>query len=213
MDEEQKKYSTPIIHTLESDTFDMMQKEKDGGVTANTKPFVNSSIYLNGVSMAEQENIARIKKIRIMLATFMLVLLAILSTYLYFAFVKKPAPVTDIVNPPRIYKLVDVLPELNSRLSMYTNLATSTENSIVIDLVIFDNVYSFLIQNEKEFGQIVGQRFGLGNISEFTDINIQNNDVRIADGETGSIVYGYVEQKKLIITSSIEEWLRIKSNI
>ncbi len=213
MDEEQKKYSTPIIHTLESDTFDMMQKEKDGTVTANTKPFVNSPIYLNGVSIAEQERVARIKKIRIMLATFMLVVLAILSTYIYFAFIKKPASVIEITNPPRVYRLVDVLPELSEKLALHTDLATSTDSSIIINIVDFDNVYAYLIQNESTFGQIVANKFNLGGVSGFTDINIQNNDVRIADGETGPIVYGYVEQKKLIITSSVEEWLKIKSNI
>lgn len=213
MDEEQKKSVTPIIHTLESDTLNMMQNQTLSGVPVATKQIVNTPIYTNNISVASEANADRIKKIRVMLAVLMLVLLTLLSTYIYFAFIKKPAPVPEIINPPRVYKLVDVLPELNSRLSMYTNLATSTESSMVIDLVIFDNVYSYIIQNEKEFGQIVASRFDLGAVSEFTDINIQNNDVRIADGETGPIVYGYVEQKKLIITTSIEEWLRIKSNI
>ncbi len=213
MDEEKEKYNTPVIHTLESDTFDMMQKEKVSGIISNTKPFVNSSIYVNGVSLAEGDSIARTKNIRIIIATFMLVLLAILSTYIYFAFIKKPPLVAEIKVSPRVYKLVDVLPELNSRLSEYTDLATSTDSSMVIDLVNFDNVYAYILQNESTFGQIVSSKFNLGDVSGFTDINIQNNDVRIAGGETGPIVYGYVEQKKLIITSSVEEWLKIKSNI
>lgn len=196
MDEAQSKYEAPVIHTLESDTFDMLQNP-----------------LASNLAIAEEANAERIKKVRVIIGIGMLVLLIALSLYMYFAFVKKPAPVVAVIEPPRIYKLVDVLPELNSNLSMYTNLATSTENSVVIDVVIFDNVYAYIIQNEKQFGQIVGKRFGLGNMSEFTDINIQNNDVRIADGETGVIVYGYMEQKKLIIANSVEEWIKIKSNI
>jgi hypothetical protein len=196
MDEEQKKYAAPTIHTLESDTIDMLQNP-----------------LASNLAIAEEANAERIKKIRVIIAIGMSVLLIALSLYMYFAFVKKPVPVAAVVEPPRIYKLVDVLPELNSNLSTYTNLATSTENSMAIDIVTFDNIYGYILQNEKYFGQIVGKRFGLGNISEFTDINIQNNDVRIADGETGVIVYGYIEQKKLVIANSVEEWLKIKSNI
>ncbi len=194
MDEDPKKSSTPIIHTLESDTLGMIQN-------------------IPASYSSPEDNVVRTKKILMIIAIGMLVLFCALSAYLYFTFIKKPTPVVEIINPPRIYKLVDVLPEFNSKLSTYTNLATSTESSIIVDIVTFDNVYAYLIQNESTFGQILASKFNLGSVSEFTDINIQNNDVRIADGETGLIVYGYVEQKKLIITTSIEEWLRIKSNI
>jgi hypothetical protein len=167
----------------------------------------------SNLAIAEEANAERIKNIRVIIAIGMLVLLVTLCLYVYFAFVKKPAPVAVVVEPPRVYKLVDVLPEFNSILSTYTNLATSTKNNIIIDVVNFDHVYAYIIQNEKQFGQVIGEKFELGDVSEFTDINIQNNDVRIADGETGVIVYGYVEQKKLVIANSVEEWLKIKSNI
>jgi hypothetical protein len=196
MDEVQNKYEAPVIHTLESDTFDMLQNP-----------------LASNLAIAEEANAERIKNIRVVIAIGMLVLLVTLCLYVYFAFVKKPAPVAVVVEPPRVYKLVDVLPEFNSILSTYTNLATSTKNNIVIDVVNFDHVYAYIIQNEKQFGQVIGEKFELGDVSEFTDINIQNNDVRIADGETGVIVYGYVEQKKLVIANSVEEWLKIKSNI
>jgi hypothetical protein len=196
MDEVQNKYEAPVIHTLESDTFDMLQNP-----------------LASNLAIAEEANAERIKNIRVVIAIGMLVLLVTLCLYVYFAFVKKPAPVAVVVEPPRVYKLVDVLPEFNSILSTYTNLATSTKNNIIIDVVNFDHVYAYIIQNEKQFGQVIGEKFELGDVSEFTDINIQNNDVRIADGETGVIVYGYVEQKKLVIANSVEEWLKIKSNI
>lgn len=191
MDENKNVEGTPVIHTLESDTFNMME---------NT-------------SVSQDTSADKAKKIRILIAFGLAILLSLLSVYLYFTFIKNKKPVQEAIIPVREYKLVDVLPEFNSKLSSYTDLATSTEDSMIIDLLNFDNVYAFILQNEKWFGDVVGRRFELGNVSEFADIKIQNNDLRIADGESGPIVYGYVDQKKLIIAKSIELWLKIRSSI
>lgn len=191
MDENKNVEGTPVIHTLESDTFNMME---------NT-------------SVSQDTSADKAKKIRILIAFGLAILFSLLSVYLYFAFIKNKKPAQEAIIPVREYKLVDVLPEFNSKLSSYTDLATSTEDSMIIDLLNFDNVYAFILQNEKWFGDVVGRRFELGNVSEFADIKIQNNDLRIADGESGPIVYGYVDQKKLIIAKSIELWLKIRSSI
>ena len=191
MDENKNVEGTPVIHTLESDTFNMMEN----------------------ASVSQDTSADKAKKIRILIAFGLAILLSLLSVYLYFAFIKNKKPVQEAIIPVREYKLVDVLPEFNSKLSSYTDLATSTEDSMIIDLLNFDNVYAFILQNEKWFGDVVGRRFELGNVSEFADIKIQNNDLRIADGESGPIVYGYVDQKKLIIAKSIEKWLKIRSSI
>lgn len=103
----------------------------------------------------------------------------------------------------------NVWPSAASSLGAYTGDATSTEKHIIIDIKDFNFVYQYLLQNESLFNEI-SNRFGYNTLQPFHDTTINDIDMRVADGGVGAVVYGYVNQNKLLIANSLNEWLEMR---
>jgi len=204
--------SAPIIHTLESDTHEMLETQKLDSVQIASKQFVENDLSGVTASVAVQDN-NRASSYNFMMYAIMSILVFTIGTASYFYIFKKDPVVEAVIIPVKIYTVADVWPEARERLETNTGAATSTENHVVININNFDNVYAYLIQNEAIFNTIAKNKFNMETLSEFGDVNVKNNDVRIADGGIGPLVYGYVGQKYLIIANSVDEWIKTKESI
>lgn len=140
----------------------------------------------------------------------------VLSLVGYFAFTKmKSGPVVVKIEAPKIktFTIKDIYPELTSKLASSTGEATTSKAFVLISITDFTKAYEVLTQNEESIANMAKDYFGIDEISAFTIQPINNNDLHVADAGDRLVVYGYLNQKYFIMTSSISDWLQISEKL
>ena len=198
---EEKKEINHIIHTYESDAYAAIKNKKLDGIHIHALETDNKNGIEGNINI---ENVELLKK-RIFIAVGF-ILFCILS-YTGFYFYTKPKPVPVVVVPAKVYTVHDTWPQAGNVLDNYTDYSTSTDIYIIVHVSDFDNMYSYILQNEPIFIALAREKFKLETLGAFKDVSVKNYDLRIADGSTGPLVYGYKNRDLLIISNSIENWL------
>lgn len=204
----------PVIRTFEDDILDQV---RSGNIDQrkvlvdelDSRPFEQSTdIY------AAAEQVERKKKI-IIISSIILGLLILFGggfVYYYYNYIRVvPQPVVEV--PVKVYTVADIWTNPTTQLISYTSTATTTESSIIVSIKDFNALYYYVLNNENIFNDVARNKFHYNSVDKFSDISVQNNDLRIADGESGPLVYGFVDKKFLVISNSLESWLKTADSV
>jgi hypothetical protein len=107
------------------------------------------------------------------------------------------------------YTILDVWNDPESKkIFNYDTEATSTDEVIVVKIKNFEYIYKAILEDEKVFTWLAKNKYSYFKMGPFSDTTVQNINMRVADGETGPFVYGYVDQNYLIIANSISSYIK-----
>ena len=192
----------PLIRTFEGD---ILSSVKSGDLSQIK--LVSKEMDANNIVYGAADSIDNNRKILVFASiAFLFILLGAGAAYYYFYIYKKPAPAVVKIEEKKYYA-ADVWKNAPSNIQDNTDIATSTENYILLKVTNFDNLYNYILNNENIFISLAKNKFEYNNLEKFTDFEIDNQNIRIADGETGPFLYGFVGKNYLLITSSVQGWI------
>lgn len=194
--------SIPTIRTLEGDMIGVLNRNE-----LNRSDILAKELDRPGASQIQDavEDIDRKKKI-VTIVFAMILLLAAIGAGIYVFYPKKQI-VTQVKAPEKVYTIKDIWQAAPLTIVNNTTEATSTDDYVVVNVKDFNNVYYFMLNNEELLSSLAKDKFGYEQLESFSDISVNNQDLRIADGATGPLVYGYVGKGKLLISNSLKGWL------
>jgi flagellar basal body-associated protein FliL len=228
----------PVIHTLESDADELIKSHTEEGDHLGVYKRLSQDVGTQSEIQQQLQSQDRKSSLLMWLLMFS-VLFAIAGglAYYYFTYItKKPSTTTNNVTsiPTNNSSVVnsnnspkDVIPNLNTNptntltsvwpaaaevIGRYTGDVSKTDKHILIEVKSFDYVYANLIQNESLLAE-AGKSLGYDMVGEFRDTSINNIDLRVADANTGALIYGYINQNKLLISNSLQDWMDTYNNI
>jgi hypothetical protein len=208
--EEVNNFSSPKIPLVKTFESDIMQGVKDGSIS---KLSIIKGEMDNGVSaLSVTDKSKNTKKILLVIFILIFLIAAGAGGYFYYFYINKP--IAAEVQLKR-YFIGDVWPGTNTDTLLKENTkdATSTESSLVIDLLNFEKVYPYLLKNENKFENIAKNNFKYSKLGDFQDAIIENIDMRIADCKEGAIIYGYVGKDKLVIANDIGVYIKVYKSL
>ncbi len=198
---EEKNEINHVIHTYESDAYAAIKNKKLDGIHIHALETDSKNGIAENIVVENNQNLK--KKIIILAGTIFTLLAIVVVVYFY----TRPKPVVVINAPAKIYTVYDTWPQIGTALDSYTDYSTSTDTYIKIHISDFDSMYAYIINNEAVFTALAREKWSLGMLGAFKDVSVQNHDLRIADGSTGPVVYGYAGKENLIIANSVENWV------
>lgn len=201
---EENKNEIPVIRTFEHD---LIRGVKDGNITGQN--ILSRELDSQSEVFRVAENIENKKKITVFISmTFLIFSLSGAAFgYYYFFIYEKPVIAEEV--KVKEYFIKDVWTLAPNTIIETTGSSTSTKDSIIIKIKDFDTLYPYLLNNESSLNSLAKNFFKYNSINKFSDLNIENNDLRISDGENGPIIYGYYKKDYLIITNSIQNFIKI----
>ena len=201
---------TPIIRTFEGDILNAVRDDNISKISTLSRQLdsVNDSAIYDAANSMDRKK----KMIKITLFTlFVLLILGAGASYYYFKVYKKPAPI--IVAEIKKYYVKDVWTSAPFTFIQNTDTATSTDSSITANVKDFDALYYYSLNNEEVFKSLAKEKFGYNSLEKFVDISVENQDLRIADGELGAFVYGFVGKNYFLATNNLAEWIKISKTL
>lgn len=199
--------NVPVIRTFENDILDNV---KNGNINTtnmlarelDNTTFTANDIYGEALKLERKRRIMKISA-----GVFAFLLLVGAFGYYYYVLTKpKPTVVTEV--PVKKYYVADYFKNPTPKLIDYTGEATTTENLnnkiLIINIKNFDNLYYYILNNESILSDVAKKYFNYVYISDFSDASIENIDLRISDGETGPMVYGFAGREHFLISNNIE---------
>lgn len=197
----------PIIRTLESDILDQVKageldQRKILTEQLDSKPLYGGDIY------AAADKVAKRKKIILYSSLVLTILLVVggILFYNYWSNLKNQTPTAEV--PIKKYTVNDIWINPPIQLVNYTGEATTTKDSIIVKIKDFNSLYYYSLNNETIFNQVAKDLYNYNTLGNFSDISIENNDLRIADGGNGPLVYGFLDKNYLIVSNGIDSWIR-----
>ena len=195
----------PIIHTYQSDAYAAIKEKSLDALHISANEMDSQKNIVKDITQSTADS----KRREILIFVISFFIIVILGVFLYIK--NRPQPLIVTPGDVKYFTVHDTWPQIGDMLDAYTNIktdsSTSTDNYLIINITDFTGLYSYMLHNEYIFNDIANDKFKLGKLSEFKDVTIENHDLRIADGESGAMVYGYVGTAKLIIANSIINWI------
>lgn len=206
--------STPKIETFEYDIVDELKNKKASIVDIANK---------NGTIETRKEETAKNNFNKIILIVLILTLTIALIIFLGLNLrsPKQAPPITQASFASSTFstsqiRLEDILPITNINIGRFTSSVSKIDNGYSIKLSDFSSVYSYILQNEYTFGK---ELQGVFKISEststqtFKDITLSNQDMRVLTVNNNVIVYAFIGDSNLVLSTSTEGILTIRSVI
>jgi hypothetical protein len=195
----------PLIKTFENDISNQIKNNDLSRLDIKSRELSGNSHI---ISLAENTK-SKTKYFYIFIALLSLILIAI-SSYFGYEYYLKSKKVEPIKIEVKRFFINDVWPSTSRDQVLKTNTsdATSTNDYIVVDIVNFEKVYSYLLQNENKIEGIAKGKFSYSNLGDFQDATVENIDMRIADCTEGTIIYGYVDKNKLLIANDLGKYIK-----
>ncbi len=191
----------PLIRTFE---VDLLEQVKAGEVSKLSIIAGEMDKGINIQSVADNTNKKR-KYILIFVCFF--IFAAMCAGGYYYYLMTKVVPVVKI--DVKKYFIYDVWPGTlkDDTLRLGTGEATSTVDTTIININNFESIYPYIIENEDKLRSLAEDKYGYTNVGDFEDTTIENIDMRIADGNEGPVIYGYVDKKRLLISNDIGKYI------
>ncbi len=193
--------AVPLIRTFETD---LLEQVKTGEIS---KLSVMAGEMNKGVDIQSMVDNTNQKKKFILIFSFAFLFLALCVGGYYYYLSTKVIPVVKV--EIKKYFIYDVWPGTlkDDTLRLNTGEATSTSDIVVINVGNFEKIYPYIIKNENKLKSLAEDKYGYTNMGDFEDTTIENIDMRIADGNEGPIIYGYVDKRKLLISDDIGKYI------
>ena len=202
--------TTPVIRTFEGDILNAVRDDNISKISTLSRQLdsVNDSAVYDAANSMDRKK----KMITITLSTlFVLLILGAGASYYYFKVYKKPVPV--VVAEVKKYYIKDMWTSAPFTFIQNTDTATSTDSSVLADVKDFDALYYYSLNDEEIFKSLAKEKFGYNSLEKSVDISVENQDLRIADGELGAFVYGFVGKKHFLATNNLAEWIKISKTL
>lgn len=159
-----------------------------------------------------------LSKIILIILFIILTLSLILLLTLKLTTPKQITPLSQ-VNPissiPQI-NLENLLPITNANIGRFISSVSKVDNGYAIKLLDFSSVYAYILQNESSFGKELENIFNIEEsepLKEFKDLTISNQDMRVLSTRKGKVIYSFIGNSGLAISTSTEGILTIRSVI
>lgn len=193
--------AVPLIRTFETD---LLEQVKSGDMS---KLSVIAGEMDKGVNIQSVvDNTNKKRKIILISSLVFLFVAACAGGYYYYLSTRV---VPEVKVEVKKYFIYDVWPGTlkDDMLRLNTGEATSTADTVIINVGNFEKVYPYILKNEDKLKSLGEDKYGYTDIGNFEDTTIENIDMRIVDGNEGPIIYGYVDKNKLLISDDIGKYI------
>lgn len=197
------------IETFEYDIVDELKNKK--------------SDWVDIAKLDETKEVVVVKKTdtgKIILITLSVILFIALAIFLMLSLTKpkQVAPLTqENVAPSNTQAtLQNILPVTNNNVGRFVSSVSLINNGYAIKLSDFSPVYAYVLQNESSFGKELQNIFNIEQSTStepFKDITLANQDMRVLTTENGTVVYAFIGNQALVLSTSTEGILTIRSVI
>lgn len=203
--------TSPKIETFEYDIVDELKNKQaslvdiaNQGGTIETKKDVDKKTSIN--------------KIILILLSVILVIALIIFLILSLTAPKQAPPITQesVASSTPQTNLKNILPVTNTNVGRFISSVSQVSSGYAINLSDFSSVYAYVLQNETSFGKELQNVFNITDstsTSSFKDVTLSNQDMRILSTDTGTVIYAFVGNKGLALSTSTEGILTIRSVI
>ncbi len=203
--------SAPKIETFEYDIVDELKTKQASLVdiannsgTIETKETSNTKTDTN--------------KIILILLSVVVVIALIIFLTLNLTAPKQVPPLTQnsVASSTSQGTLKDILPTTNINIGRFVSTISTLGDGYAINILDYSSVYSYVLQNERSFGKELQDLFKIDTSTstpQFKDVTLSNQDMRVLTTPNGTVVYAFVGNKGLAISTSTEGILTIRSVI
>lgn len=206
----------PKIETFEGDiTNEIRTKE------ANIRDIAVS----NGAIENKEENKTANKNLIMISVSVVLILISTLSVTLYFMSQEK-----EVAQPPKVTQknpsgfrekdLSSKLLFLYSKVGNAISKGEETPYGYILELANYNEVFAFTLKNETAFSKELADLLKVNIESStttpwptFNDVTISNQNMRVLTSTSSDIVYSFLNGKYLLISTSTEGILSMRSAI
>lgn len=171
-----------------------------------------------------QNNRAQTSNLLIVLGVvFILAVISILIALIYFYVIKEPStPVVETAptTTAQDNRLLAVSPTMHDALGETIGKVSKSEYGYTMQILSYSTVFSYMLKNEDEYADELA--FAVGNPRDtstttpafsFTDLTLQNQNMRVGVAGSSTIVYAFVNTNTLLVSSSPEGILTLRSAI
>jgi hypothetical protein len=191
------------IKNKEASISDIAAASGDVGNTQKTREGSNLFFILGGV--------------------FIFAVLCILGALLYFTAKKSSVPpptATSTLPVTSVSLLFNLSPTLSEEISTGVSEVQRTPYGYTILLSSYTSVFAYIVKNENAYADEVALSLGVprdtGTSSlpfYFTDVTINNQNMRVGTSGSSTIVYAFVNAKALVVATSTQGALSLASDI
>lgn len=207
----------PKIETFEYDiTNEIKTKE------ANIRDIAVS----NGTIENKEEDNSRNKNLMLISVSAFLILISVISVIVYFLYSQKqetlPAPkvAQRSANGFKEKDLSSRLPLLYEKVGRFITKGEETPYGFSLSLDNYNEVFAFMLKNENQFSDELSKLLKVNlymstssALLSFTDITINNQNMRTLTNGSSTIVYSFLNTEYLLLSTSTEGILSMRSAI
>lgn len=205
--------SAPKIETFEYDIVDELKNKHADWVDVAK---VDETKEIN-------KEVSKISTEKIILIILSIILFIALSVLLILNYTKpkQATPLTQI-NPnylPKSNQITfdNILPETSYGIGRFTSSVSMVGNGgYSIKILDYSSVYSYILKNETSFGKELQNLFGIEastSTPAFKDVTLSNQDMRVLSTDVGTVVYAFIEDEWLVLSTSTEGILTTRNVI
>ena len=209
--------TTPNIDTFEHDiTNEIKHKEASIGDIASAGGDIGNDSNKNKT----------ISPITILIVSLFVVILAGVAVYFgYYYYNRKinPPENKNIIVAPEINDtsmLKDLSPLFVDAIGRFVTGVEKTNYGYAIKINSYSSVFSYMLKNEELFAEDIAFSVGVKNDTSattspfiFKDITINNQNIRLGNSASSTVAYAFIGSSALIISSTTEGLLLLRSDI
>ncbi len=154
---------------------------------------------------------------------FIFAMICLLGALLYFSTQSTPTPsqmATSTIPITPSYLLFNLSPVLAEEISESVSDVKKTDYGYTVLLSSYTNVFSYMIKNENAYADEIALSFGVPRDRStttppfaFTDVTLNNQNMRVGTSGSSTIVYAFVNAKALVIATSTQGILSLSNDI
>jgi hypothetical protein len=208
--------SIPNVDTFEHD---IAEEIKTKEATLTDIASAGGDVSNVGNSRAQTSNLLIVLGV-----VFIVAVIGILIALVYFYGVKNSdAPLTETpanTATSQSNALLAISPTLHDALGGNIGKVSKSEYGYTLQVLSYSAVFSYMLKNEREFSDELA--FSLGSPRDistttptfsFTDLTLQNQNMRVGTAGSSTIVYAFVNTNTLLISKTPEGILTLRGAI
>lgn len=114
----------------------------------------------------------------------------------------------------------DISYSINQAVGMSLGIMRTSEYGYTIELLSYPDVFAYMLKNEQRYADELAKALGVPRDTStttppfsFTDVTINNQNMRVGTSASSTIVYAFVNAKTLLISASTEGILALRGAI
>jgi hypothetical protein len=207
--------SIPNVDTFEHD---IAQEIKTREATITDIASASGDVGNLGGSRARTSNL-----LIILGAVFIVAVIGILVALFFLYGIGGTAPTTNTPTPvvaEQDNRLSEISPALHTALGDSVGKISKSEYGYAMQILSYGTVFSYMLKNETDYADQLAASVGSARdaststpLFSFTDVTLQNQNMRVGTSGSSTVVYAFVNTNTLLVSSSTEGVLTLRSAI